>query len=208
MKTLWVRQGLWRHAAPQAPRGNSDFAVWSLQEAVRLLLGEEGMRKERKGNEGERCRKILLAAVLLLPSRTCLRGAKSRRRKRPLWPPYDMSQDQQGCCPCWGWRTRPWCFPFKPRRKRQKVTAHTYVLEDGVWVENGGVSLLREAGKPAPCRGVRPGLSPGPQHGPAPDAQGRVSFSSDPVPFEGERLSAARGVIPESQPAAMGGRCP
>lgn len=40
------------------------------------------------------------------------------------------------------------------------------------------------------------------------NAQGRVSFSSDPVPFEGERLSAARGAIPESQPAPLGEEVP
>lgn len=53
MKTLWVRQGFWRHAAPQAPEETPDFTVWSLQEAVRLLLGEEECGKEGKENGGE-----------------------------------------------------------------------------------------------------------------------------------------------------------
>ena len=53
MKTLWVRQGFWRHAAPQAPEETPDFTVWSLQEAVRLLLGEEECGEEGKENGGE-----------------------------------------------------------------------------------------------------------------------------------------------------------
>lgn len=53
MKTLWVRQGFWRHTAPQAPEETPDFAVWSLREATRLLLGEEECGKEEKENEGE-----------------------------------------------------------------------------------------------------------------------------------------------------------
>ena len=118
-------------------------------------------------------RKILLAAVLLLLLVSALGGCQEQETEKAFVAPYDMSQDQQELLSLLGLEDAALVFSFKAPEEAAKVTAHTYVLEDGVWVENGGVSLLREGGgQPAPCRGVRPGLSPGPQHGPAPERSG------------------------------------
>ena len=95
-----------------------------------------------------------------------------------------MSQDQQELLSLLGLEDAALVFSFKAPEEAAKVTAHTYVLEDGVWVENGGVSLLREAGESQPLAGeFGPGLSPGPQHGPALNAQGRVSFPAIRCPL-------------------------
>ena len=104
-----------------------------------------------------------------------------------------MSQDQQELLSLLGLEDAALVFSFQAPEEAAKVTAHTYVLEDGVWVENGGVSLLREGEDSQPLAGEFALV----YHQDRSmdlhlNAQGRVSFSSDPVPFEGERLSAAR----------------
>lgn len=118
-------------------------------------------------------RKILLAAVLLLLLVPALGGCQERETEKAFVAPYVMNQDQQELLSLLGLEDAALVFSFQAPEEAAKVTAHTYVLEDGVWVENGGVSLLREGGgQPAPCRGVRPGLPPGPQHGSAPERSG------------------------------------
>lgn len=154
-------------------------------------------------------RKILLAAVLLLLLVPALGGCQERETEKAFVAPYDMSQDQQELLSLLGLEDAALVFSFQAPEEAAKVTAHTYVLEDGVWVENGGVSLLREGEDSQPLAGEFALV----YHQDRSmdlhlNAQGRVSFSSDPVPFEGELLSAAREAIPESQPAPLGEEVP
>ena len=41
-------------------------------------------------------------------------------------------------------------FSFQGPEEAAELTAHTYVLEDGAWVENGGVSMTRDAAEGGP----------------------------------------------------------
>ena len=148
---------------------------------------------------------LVAAAALCLGLAAC--GA--RASTEPAVAPYNMTEDQEELLSLLGLEDAALVFSFQAPEEAAKVTAHTYVLEDGVWVENGGVSLLREGGDSQPLAGEFALV----YHRDRSmdlhlNAQGRVSFSSDPVPFEGELLSAARGAIPESQPAAMGEEVP
>ena len=101
----------------------------------------------------ERMRKILLVAVLLLLLVPALGGCQEQETEKAFVAPYDMSQDQQELLFLLGLEDAALVFSFKAPEEAAKVTAHTYVLEDGVWVENGGVSLLREAGESQPLAG-------------------------------------------------------
>ena len=154
-------------------------------------------------------RKILLAAVLLLLLVPALGGCQEQETEKAFVAPYDMSQDQQELLSLLGLEDAALVFSFKAPEEAAKVTAHTYVLEDGVWVENGGVSLLREAGESQPLAGEFALV----YHQDRSmdlhlNAQGRVSFSAIRCPLR-ENCSPPPGEPSQrASPLPWGRKCP
>ena len=55
----------------------------------------------------------------------------------PSVAPYDMTEEQEDLLSLLGMTDRAMVFSFQSPEEATQLTAHTYVLEDGAWVENG-----------------------------------------------------------------------
>ena len=128
----------------------------------------------------------------------------------PSVAPYDMTEEQEDLLSLLGMTDRAMVFSFQSPEEATQLTAHTYVLEDGAWVENGGVSMTRDAVEDGPFQGEFALLR---QEDRSMDLYlhhqgGQVSFTSEPVAFPGESLASSRGGLQESVPASLGEEIP
>lgn len=148
----------------------------------------------------------LVAAALCLGLAAC--GA--RASTEPAVAPYDMTEDQEELLSLLGLTDKAMVFSFQGPEEAAELTAHTYVLEDGAWVENGGVSMARDTAEGGPFQGefalvYREDRS---MELYLHHQGGVVSFASEPVTFPGETLASLRGGLQESAPAPLGEEIP
>ena len=92
---------------------------------------------------------LVAAAALCLGLAAC--GA--RASTEPAVAPYDMTEDQEKLLSLLGLTDKAMVFSFQGPEEAAELTAHTYVLEDGAWVENGGVSMTRDTAEGSPFQG-------------------------------------------------------
>ena len=92
---------------------------------------------------------IVAAAALCLGLAAC--GA--RASTEPAVAPYDMTEDQEELLSLLGLTDKAMVFSFQGPEEAAELTAHTYVLENGAWVENGGVSMTRDTAEGGPFQG-------------------------------------------------------
>ena len=92
---------------------------------------------------------LVAAAALCLGLAAC--GA--RASTEPAVAPYDMTEDQEELLSLLGLTDKAMVFSFQGPEEAAELTAHTYVLEDGAWVENGGVSMTRDTAEAGPFQG-------------------------------------------------------
>lgn len=149
---------------------------------------------------------IVAAAALCLGLAAC--GA--RASTEPAVAPYDMTEDQEKLLSLLGLTDKAMVFSFQGPEDAAELTAHTYVLEDGAWVENGGVSMTRDTAEGGPFQGefalvYREDRS---MELYLHHQGGVVSFASEPVAFPGETLASLRGGLQESAPAPLGEEIP
>ena len=76
---------------------------------------------------------LVAAAALCLGLAAC----GTRASTEPAVAPYDMTEDQEELLSLLGLTDKAMVFSFQGPEEAAELTAHTYVLEDGAWVENG-----------------------------------------------------------------------
>ena len=121
-----------------------------------------------------------------------------------------MTEDQEELLSLLGLTNKAMVFSFQGPEEAAELTAHTYVLEDGAWVENGGVSMTRDTAEGGPFQGefalvYREDRS---MELYLHHQGGVVSFASEPVAFPGETSASLRGGLQESAPAPLGEEIP
>ncbi len=126
----------------------------------------------------------------------------------PYVEPYELDESQRELLSLLGIEDEAMVFSFEAPEEAGRLSAHAYVLEDGAWVENGGVSLFREEGD-EPFAGE---LAFTRQEDRSIDlalhSQGKVSFRSEPVAWDGELLSSGGARLTQRQPAELGREVP
>ncbi|MFR6277365.1 MAG: GNAT family N-acetyltransferase [Acutalibacter sp.] len=167
-------------------------------------------RAHTKGGLGMKQRKKLLCLVAAAALCLGLAACGARASTEPAVAPYDMTEDQEELLSLLGLTDKAMVFSFQGPEEAAELTAHTYVLEDGAWVENGGVSITRDTAEAGPFQGefalvYREDRS---MELYLHHQGGVVSFSSEPVAFPGETLASLRGGLQESAPAPLGEEIP
>ena len=126
----------------------------------------------------------------------------------PYVEPYELDESQRELLSLLGIEDDAMVFSFEGPEEAGRLSAHAYVLEGGTWVENGGVSLFREegdelfAGELAFTRQEDRSIDL------ALHSQGKVSFRSEPVAWDGELLSSGGARLTQRQPAELGREVP
>ena len=162
-------------------------------------------RAHTKGGLGMKQRNKLLCLVAAAALCLGLAACGARASTEPAVAPYDMTEDQEELLSLLGLTDKAMVFSFQGPEEAAELTAHTYVLEDGAWVENGGVSMTRDTAEGSPFQGefalvYREDRS---MELYLHHQGGVVSFASEPVAFPGETLASIRGGLQESAPAPL-----
>ena len=149
---------------------------------------------------------LVAAAALCLGLAAC--GA--RASTEPAVAPYDMTEDQEELLSLLGLTDKAMVFSFQGPEEAAELTAHTYVLEDGAWVENGGVSMTRDTAEAGPFQGefalvYREDRS---MELYLHHQGGVVSFASEPVAFPGETLASLRAACRKAPLPRWGRKSP